>query len=129
MLKDETTAGVGSGPRPDLRNERRSIQPKRPGRARRLVRILLLLMAVAVTVDAVVGERGLLATLRARQQYDDLVSSIERQRLENERLREDVRRLREDPAAIEEIARRELGLIRRGEKVFIVKDLKPQTTP
>jgi cell division protein FtsB len=92
-----------------------------------VVRILLLLMAVAVTVDAVVGDRGLLATLRARQQYDDLVSSIARQRLENERLREDVRRLREDPAAIEEIARRELGLIRRGEKVFIVKDLKPQT--
>jgi cell division protein FtsB len=90
-----------------------------------VVRILLLLMAVAVTVDAVVGDRGLLATLRARQQYDDLVSSIARQRLENERLREDVRRLREDPAAIEEIARRELGLIRRGEKVFIVKDLKP----
>ena len=46
-----------------------------------------------------------------------------RQRAENARLREEVRRLEEDPAAIEEIARRDLGLIRPGEKLFIVKDL------
>ena len=90
-----------------------------------MVRIPLLLMAIAVTVDAVVGDRGLLATLRARQQYDDLVSSIARQRLENDRLREDVRRLREDPAAIEEIARRELGLMSPGEKLFIIRDVVP----
>jgi cell division protein FtsB len=94
-----------------------------------VVRIFALLFAVVVIVDAVVGEQGLLATMRARHQYDDLVSSISRQRTENDRLREEVRRLRDDPDAIEEIARRELGLIRRGEKVFIVKDLKPQTTP
>jgi len=94
-----------------------------------VVRIFALLFAVVVIVDAVVGEKGLLATMRARHQYDELVSSISRQRTENDRLREEVRRLRDDPDAIEEIARRELGLIRRGEKVFIVKDLKPQTTP
>ena len=42
------------------------------------------------------------------------------------------RRLREDPAAIEEIARRELGLIKPGERVFILKDVplpKPCTAP
>jgi cell division protein FtsB len=109
--------------------KRRAPQPKRPGRARQIARVLLLLVAAVVMVNAVVGDRGLLALLRARQQYDDLVSSISRQRAENDRLREEARRLREDPDAIEEIARRELGLIRRGEKVFIVKDLKPQTTP
>jgi cell division protein FtsB len=91
--------------------------------------VLLFFFAAVVIVDAVVGDRGLLAMLRARHQYDELVSSIARQRAENARLREDARRLREDPDAIEEIARRELGLIRPGEKVFIVKDLKPQTTP
>ena len=41
------------------------------------------------------------------------------------RLREQVSRLTDDPAAIEELARDELGLMRPGEKVFIVKDLKP----
>ena len=34
-------------------------------------------------------------------------------------------RLSNDPAALEELARGELGLMRPGEKVFIVKDLKP----
>jgi cell division protein FtsB len=78
-----------------------------------------------MVVDAVFGDRGLLATLRARQAYEELSGSIARQRAENSRLRETVRRLREDPAAIEEIARRELGLMKPGERVFIVKDVLP----
>jgi cell division protein FtsB len=82
-----------------------------------------LFVAAVVIVDAVVGDRGLLAMLRARHHYDELAATIARQRSENVRLREEVRRLREDPAAIEEIARRDLGLIRPGEKVFIVKDV------
>lgn len=61
--------------------------------------------------------------LRARKHYVQLSSDIARQRAENDRLSEMARRLREDPKAIEEVARRNLGLIRPGEKVFIVKDL------
>jgi len=76
-----------------------------------------------IVVDGLVGDRGLLAMLRARQEYDALSASIARQRAENARLRETARRLREDPAAIEEIARRELGLIKPGERVFILKDV------
>ena len=87
------------------------------------MRILLLFVAAVVIVDALVGDRGLLAMMRARHQYDQLAATIARQHAENARLREEVRRLREDPSAIEEIARRDLGLIRPGEKVFIVKDL------
>ena len=46
-----------------------------------------------------------------------------RLRIDNARLRDEARRLREEPAAIEEVARRELGLIRPGETVFIIKDV------
>jgi len=87
-----------------------------------------MLFAAVVIVDALVGDRGLLAMRRARRQYDELTGSISRQRAENARLLEEVRRLREDPSAIEEIARRELGLMRPGEKVFIIKDL-PSPSP
>ena len=86
---------------------------------------LLLFVASAIVIDGLVGERGLLATLRARRGYDELSATIARQRAENARLRDQARRLRDDPAAIEEIARRELGLIKPGEKVFIVKDVAP----
>ena len=105
--------------------KRRGPAPKRPARTRRIVHVLLIFVACVIVVDALVGDRGLLAMLRARHEYDDLSTSIARQRAENAKLRETARRLREDPAAIEEIARRELGLIKPGERVFIVKDLPP----
>lgn len=108
---------------------RRSPASKRPTRTRRIVGVLLALVATVIIVDGLVGDRGLLAMLRARQEYDDLSALIARQRGENARLREQARRLREDPTAIEEIARRELGLIKPGERVFIVKDVLPAKAP
>ena len=82
-------------------------------------------MAAVTIIDSLVGERGLLAMLRARQELRRAAATIARQRAENLRLRDEARRLREDPAAIEEIARRDLGLIRPGEKIFIIKDVAP----
>lgn len=76
-----------------------------------------------VVIDAVVGEKGLLALLQARQEYQALEGSVQTLRAENYRLREQARRLREDPAAVEEVARKDLGLIKPGEKLFILKDL------
>jgi cell division protein FtsB len=100
--------------------------PKRSStRNRRIVRWLLLFVASLIVVDGLVGERGLLAMMRARREYDELAGTIARQRAENTRLREEARRLREDPAAIEEVARRELGLVKPGEKIFIIKDRQP----
>ena len=102
--------------------KRRTVPPERDGRTRRIVRLSLLFFALLIVVDAVVGDRGMLALIDARRQHAELEATIARQRAENARLREQARRLRDDPSAIEEIARRDLGLIRRGEKVFIVKD-------
>ena len=106
-------------------SRRRSASKGSPVRTRRLVHLLLLFIASVIVVDGLVGDRGLLAMLRARHEYDQLAASISRQRAENARLRDQARRLREDPSAIEEIARRELGLIKPGERVFIVKDVPP----
>jgi cell division protein FtsB len=111
------------------RSRRRVPAPKRPTRTRRIVQLLLLFVASVIIVDGLVGDRGLLAMLRARHEYDDLAASISRQKAENARLRDQARRLREDPSAIEEIARRELGLIKPGERVFILKDVPPPTPP
>jgi len=100
-------------------------EPGRPPRNRRIVRLLVVFVASLILADGLVGERGLLATLRARREYEALSAEIDRQRTENARLREEARRLTDDPQAIEEVARRELGLIKPGEKVFIVKDIPP----
>jgi cell division protein FtsB len=94
-------------------------------RRRRALQYVLLFVGCMLVVDALVGEKGLLAMMKARQEYQALEQSLHSARAENARLREEARRLREDPAAIEEIARRELGLIRPGEKLFIVRDVRP----
>jgi cell division protein FtsB len=98
---------------------------RRSPRGRWIIQLLVVFVAVAFVADGLVGERGLLAMLRVRQKHDDLAATIARTRAENARLREEAQRLREDPSVIEEIARRELGLIRPGETLFIVKDVPP----
>lgn len=99
----------------------RKSKPTRHGR--RTAYLVLLFVVSVLIVDAVVGEKGFLTLMRSRGQYDDLARSLAAVRSDNARLREQARRLQEDPAAIEEIARRELGLLKPGEKVFIVRDL------
>ena len=99
-----------------------STPPRR--RRGRIVRYLIVAVGCVLIIDALVGDRGFLAMLKARQQYQTLETSLARARVENAQLREQARQLREDPQAVEEIARRELGLIRPGEKLFIIKDVK-----
>jgi cell division protein FtsB len=84
---------------------------------------------VVIFVDMLVGDQGLMAMFEARRQRTDLTADIARQWAENARLAEQKRRLAEDPAFIEEVARRELGLIRPGEKIFILKDLPSLPKP
>lgn len=91
---------------------------------RRTVRFLLGFVAAVLVVDAIVGEKGLVETMRARREHARLAAALEALRAENARLREEARRLREDPSAIEELARRELGLIRPGELLLIVQDVE-----
>ena len=90
----------------------------------RIVRYLIVAVGCVLIIDALVGDRGFLAMLKARQQYRAVETSLAGARADNAQLRERARQLREDPQTIEEIARRELGLIRPGEKLFIIKDVK-----
>jgi cell division protein FtsB len=93
---------------------------------RRALNYLLVFATVVLLVDALVGERGLVATTRARRSSVELTGKVQQLRAENARLREATRRLREDPTTIESVARRELGLIRPGEVLVVVKELKPK---
>ena len=99
-------------------------KPTLASRGRRFFRHLLIFITLVIVVDAVFGEKGLLALLEARREYAALERSLARARAENAELRESARRLREDPAAIEEAARRELGLIKPGEMLFIITDVE-----
>ena len=86
---------------------------------------LILFVGCVLLLDGLVGEKGLVEMLKKRQEFRALEQSLADIRTDNVRLREEARRLREDAAAIEDLARRDLGLIKPGEKLFIVKDVEP----
>lgn len=92
----------------------------------RLLNYVLVFVTVVLVVDALIGDKGLVDTIRASRQHRMLAASLAQQRAENVRLRDTIRRLNEDPGAIESLAREELGLIREGEVLFIVRDAKPE---
>jgi cell division protein FtsB len=95
----------------------------------RVLKFALAFVACALVLDALVGSRGLPAVLQARREQQALEHELGRIRGENARLRHQVRRLREDPDAIEEIARRDLHMMAPGEKVFIIRDVAPPDPP
>ena len=101
-------------------------RPQRP-LWRRALHYLLMFATAVLLVDALVGERGLVATTKARRQAAELQAAVDEVRAENARLRDTANRLESDPSAIESLARESLGLIRPGEVLVVVKDVKPST--
>lgn len=73
-------------------------------------------------VNALVGEKGYLATIQARQEHDRAADALSTLRAENAALAAEAQRLRNDPEALEEAARQDLGLIRPGETLITLRD-------
>jgi cell division protein FtsB len=92
-------------------------------RRRSIAMLAILGLAAALFLDGVAGERGWLANQRAAQRYRQVQQSLDELRAYNAALREDARRLKHDPSAIEEAARRQ-GMMKKGEKLFIIHDKK-----
>lgn len=99
--------------------------PRRGERRRKRIDLALTFVAAIVLVNGIVGDRGLLESWRARRQYSALAAGISTLRVQNRDLRDEARRLREDPTTIESVARQELGLIRKGEILVVVRHARP----
>lgn len=76
----------------------------------------------------VFGTHGLLAMRRAQKEAARVQLEINQINQENRRLQENVKALKTDPAAIERIAREEMGLARPGEYIFKIP-AKPGDAP
>ena len=83
----------------------------------------LAFVACAVALNALIGDRGLAQTLRARGEQQRLTGDLTRIRHENAGLQDRIHRLRHDPRTIEELARQELGLARKGEVLVLIKNV------
>src|ERR1043166_3377648 len=62
-------------------------------RRRRAIQYVLVFIGCVLFADALVGDKGLLAIVKARQEYRALEAAVAHGRAENTRLREEARRL------------------------------------
>ena len=92
--------------------------------SRRALGFLLLFVSTALLANAIVGERGLIATRGAEREAKALAAEIALIQEENDALRKRAKGLLNDPIAIEEAARDDLGLMREGELLILLNDAK-----
>lgn len=85
---------------------------------------------VLLILQDVLGTHGVLAMRHSMKQSTEIQKEIQQLNQQNEELQKHVRSLKSDPAAIERIAREDMGLARPGEYIFKIQP-KPgaPTTP
>jgi cell division protein FtsB len=74
-------------------------------------------MALLIVQD-VFGTHGVLAMRRSQREAGEIRKEIQKLNDENRELQDRVKDLKSDPQAIEEIARKEMGLAKPGELIF-----------
>ena len=83
-------------------------------------RFLLLILIPLLILGALtfLGEKGILHLLRLQKEVAQIKESNIKLEEENQKLREEVKRLQNDKRYIEEIARKELGMVKEGEIIY-----------
>lgn len=114
----ETVSDVPARTNRRLPKTRQEIQNRR----RRLLTYVVVISSAVLMVNALVGETGYLAKLRAHRDTAALKAELDALHAENLRLADLANRLKHDPNAIEEAARRDLNLMKPGEVMVIVHD-------
>ena len=111
-------------PTPSYETEPEPGPVRRRRQPRRFWSHVALFAACVLLGNGLFGERGLMDTIRARRAFATAARDLDRLRRDNAALRDQARRLRDDPATIESVARGDLGLVRPGEILVTIKDVK-----
>jgi cell division protein FtsB len=89
---------------------------------RRVIALLFGLVFLSGAMAALFGERGYVDVRRAGGEARQLEAEVGALRESVDDLRDEIRELKRDPAAVERLAREELGMARRDEVVFVLPD-------
>jgi cell division protein FtsB len=84
--------------------------------------ILVIGLIVIVWYFILFGGKGVIRIIQLEQERHRIVREGNLIKNENRNLKEEIRRLREDPKYLESVARRDLGLIKENEILFIFED-------
>lgn len=78
----------------------------------------LILIVLAMFCFALLGERGALRALQSYHYKQDLEQKLSALQSQKEQLREEIRLLQNDRDYWEQLARKELGMVREGELIY-----------
>jgi cell division protein FtsB len=96
----------------------------RQRRRARAARLVIVFCGFMLLLNALLGDQSLLATIKSRENVRRTAQELASLKEQNVALRAEAHRLREDPAALERVARQELGLARPGEILIVLSDTK-----
>jgi cell division protein FtsB len=85
---------------------------------KRSLLLLFLFFILVLGVLIVFGDKGILHRLRLQKELARIRETNGKMTEESERLKEEARRLKTERKYIEEIARKELGMVKEGEIVY-----------
>ena len=85
---------------------------------KRRILILILISLLILGSLTFFGEKGIFNLLRLRKEVVRIKEKNLRLEGENQKLKEEVKRLQSDKRYIEEIARKELGMVKEGEIIY-----------
>lgn len=90
-----------------------------------LISVVLLTM-INLLLVIVFGEKGLVDVTIMRAELQRIEKQNENLARENVSLYREIDRLKNDPDFVENIARKELGMVGKGEVIFKIKDQPPE---
>jgi len=85
---------------------------------KRSILLLILSLFLILGLLTLFGEKGILHLLRLRKEMSRIQEDNRKIEAENRKLREEVKRLQNEKRYIEEIARKELGMVKEGEVIY-----------
>ena len=94
--------------------------PKKQNKGMKKKRFLLLVLIFLLILGILTffGEKGILHLFRLQKEVARIKEKNIKLEEENQKLREEVKRLQSDKRYIEEIARKELGMVKEGEIIY-----------
>ena len=86
--------------------------------SKKQILILVLLLFLVFGFFTFFGDKGIIHLLRLQQEWSRIKEANAKIEEENRKLREEVKRLQYEKRYIEEIARKELGMVKEGEVIY-----------